>query len=461
MTDTPDPTNLPETPEAEKVEPSETVDSGVPETPAATPIAPITPSEDAVDDEPAVTEMATEGDDEPIPGPPSVTFGEDAPTSGDEPPKKKGFSPAILGGLGCGCILLLIAGVVGIFSFIKWKEAEDEKKAQIAEAQLQLAKAWQNLQFYKTNKSANADQPNLVLEANSLARSSNKLHPSDEAMALMALTQVWGNRWHLMPPDDYNSSLWTQDEAFTKTTLASSGEPAAYLARALILGYGCHLQGNPNPSNSTCSQAESAFTKAKTNMGGAPGWLRFELVWIEADFWNKMAWYAYGKRKRDTAKRYWSRVRDICSSPIESLASAPVNDEELMESCVYATGALGDYDSWLTWSRMMRADDIKDHRRTRSGTLKIVFRSAMPKCRSPRLKLRRVGGHKNFPRIDPYKNDTHPFCAKAGLIAMGCPYQAMQFDNWRYQSPQYSYAWAQLDRAASNNPYSGTCYLNK
>jgi len=184
-------------------------------------------------------------------------------------------------------------------------------------------------------------------------------------------------------------------------------------------------------------------------------------VWMEADFWNKMANYAYSKRKRDTAKRYWARVRDVCNSPIESIDSAPVNDEELLEACVIATGALMEYDAWLRWARQMRADDIRDHRRTRSSTLKTVFRSGIPKCRSPRLKLRNVRAYKNYPRIDPYKNDAHPFCAKAGLIAMGCPYHAQDFNNWRYQTSQYSKAWSLLDRAVSNNPYSGSCYLDK
>jgi|GEM_PF-4465828 len=462
MSDTSDPTDVPERPqdtpapdEDAAVETPTPIAPAPPASEAAPPVqaAPSAPEPQAAPEEPAAAPVQTEAE---APSPDPMDEGGE-----DEPPKKSNLSTLLIGGLGCGCLAIIIAGVIGVFSYIKYQEEEEAKQAKVNQAAQQMTQAWQKLQFYKTNKSANADQPNLVVEANSLARSANTVNPTDDALAAIALTQVWANRWHLMPKDQYNASLWSQDDAFTKSTVEKTGQPAAHLARSLTLAYGCLLQGTPDPSNGTCSAAEAAFSKAKTSMGGAPGWLRFELVWIEADFWNQMAWYAYGKRKKDTAKRYWSRVRDVCNAPIESMASAPVNDEELIEACLHASGGLADYESWLNWARALRDDDIKDHRRTRSNTLKTIFRSALPKCKSPRLKLKSLRGRKNFPRIDPYKNPAHPFCAKAGLIATGCPYVATEFNNWRYQTPQYEYNWAQLDRAARTYSSTHPCYLNK
>jgi len=379
-------------------------------------------------------------------------------------PSKSGGNktPLVIGAVGCGCLLLLmVAAVAGGFVY-QMQGEKAENTAQLLEAKGLTDQAWQKLALYKTNRAANSDQPNLIVEANELARRANTVAPSDEAVALKALTQVWANRWHLMSSDDYRMSTWTEDDRLTAALVTTNSEPAAYLARAWVLAYGCHLQGNPNPENKICSDATKAISAAKGHMTGAPGWLRFELVWSEADYWNRHGHYSHRKKNHAAAKRSWRKVLQVCESPIEPMRSAPVNDEELMESCITAAGAIGDYDKWLSWAQTMRRDDIKDHRRTRSTTMKTLFRTAVPDCRSPRLKLRRVRGYKDYPRVDVRKNPSHPFCAVAGLIAMDCRHHIGAFERYRYSVADQVAAWESLYQVARRTgSVTEKCYLDR
>lgn len=375
---------------------------------------------------------------------------------------KSSKTPLIVAAVGCGCLVfLIVAAAVGVYAY-QLQSERAENTAQVLEAKRLTDQAWEKLALYKTNRSANSGQPNLIVEANDLARRANTIAPSEEATALKALTQVWSNRWHLMSSDDFRMSAWEEDDRLTAALVTTNSEPAAYLARAWVLAYGCHLQGNPNPENKTCSAAATAISSAKGQMGGAPGWLRFEMVWSEADYWNRHGHYSQRKKNHSAAKRAWRKVLQVCESPIEPMSSAPVNDEELMEPCMTAAGAVGDYDKWLSWAHAMRRDDIKDHRRTRSTTMKSIFRTAVPDCLSPRLKLRRVRGYKNYPRVDVRKNPAHPLCAAAGMIAMDCRRHADSFTHLRYSAPEYNSNWDQLFAAARRTPVlTADCYLDK
>ena len=277
----------------------------------------------------------------------------------------------------------------------------------------------------------------------------------------MLLTQVWGNRWHLMSSDDYVSSTWAQDDQATAAEVAQSDDGAAHLARTIVLAYGCHLQGNPNPDNQVCNSAVQAFNTTKSKMTTAPGWLRFELAWMEADFWWRHGMYATRKKNRTKASQAWSNVMQVCNSPYEPPSSGPVNDIELYEPCLYASGALEDYVGWIKWAHQWRQRDIQQHRRTRGTTMKAIFRSAHPNCRSPRLKLRRVRGYKNYPRIEQNKNKAHAFCAAAGMIALDCYRHVDSFTHLRYAVPDLIGNWDQLMAASRVYGTIGECYLDK
>jgi hypothetical protein len=371
-------------------------------------------------------------------------------------------TPMLLGVGGCGCLLFLaVVGIGGFFAY-QWSQEKAETEARALEASMLVTQGWEKLALYKTNRAANSDQPNLITESNQLAKRAQGISPSAGAGGLEILSRVWSHRWHLMSSDDYRGAAWAEDDSATLAALATNSEPSTYLARAWTLAYGCHLQGNPNPENKVCADATSAITSAKKNMGGAPGWLRFELVWMEADYWNRHGHYAYRKKNHSAASRSWNKVLEVCQSPIEPMSSGPVNDEELMESCITAAGAVDDYYAWFAWAKTMREDDIKDHRRTRSTTMKTIFRTADPKCRSPRLKLRTVRGVKNYPRIDFTKNNAHPFCAAAGLMAMDCWRYTGPFESYRFRVPALNGDWVNLQNAGrSSGGLASGCYIDK
>jgi len=342
------------------------------------------------------------------------------------------------------------------------KEAKERERAAAAaaiaeaDARKKVKTAWQKLELFKTNHVANSKQTNLVHEANALARSSYKLNKGNEALGLIVLTQMWSHRWNVMSSDEFNIVLWTEDDRVTKSAMAS-GQPTAHIARAQLLGFGCHLQGNPNLEYGVCADALRAYDTARTKVASAPAWLKFELVWMEAAFWSRFAETSLKRDDIASARSYWQRVTQICEAPIAPMAAAPVNDRVLMKICMRAAGGLRDYDTWFSWTQQMRNDDTRDGG-NRKSTLRAVFRTADAECSSDGLRLKRGNGYQNYPRIRTRKNPAHPFCARAGLIAMGCPYEDVDsFRSWARRTPRY--AWSQMEQAGSSLQPAGACYL--
>lgn len=361
---------------------------------------------------------------ETVAAPAAATSGTERPPS---PPASSGsarrWAPLAVGVLGVGTLLCGLAGVGG---WMAW-EAEKAKEAAAAESSRLVASAWHILQAYKTDPIQNKDD-SVIARALGEAKTAVETDASPEALGVYSLVLVWTQHWHYAKATWDEAKFADADSATTRalsavSTTSPNPTAEALFARGLLTANACKLLPASDPRRTAlCEDAATRFSAADALLDGDPrAWLRFELLWSEAAFYNRSALDARVTSAPAATADALQKTLSICTRGEADIASSPVNDRELGEECVVAAGASGDYATYFKWAGWLQDRSAKDNDggMVSGSTVAMVYRAASPECSSLTFQTHNKW-KRNVPELGRGSPPSAYFCYSVGLMALGC-----------------------------------------
>lgn len=337
-----------------------------------------------------------------------------APTERAAAAAINGRRPWAFGAMIAGCAAIGAVAMLGVGGFAAYDHWRTSRSAELTEASMSI------LGRYKTDPGAN-DDASVLASGLSLATQAVDYSATPRALGVQALAQTWLDGWHLA------NAKWDADRfrrATASTSVAAAGGSAeGVFARALVLGSACKLLDVSDSSRAGyCAEADSLYQAADASLAhDARTWLRFEVMWTRAAFYNQQALAAAAAgASPDLARRAWAQAMAVCDQGRPLLASSPVNDRELEQECVVASGGTGRYADYFTWARLLQADDLERHSKLTSNNVEVVYRGALPGCST--LRFERNRKKKTVPHVGD--SPSYMFCYAAGLRALGCTGQS-------------------------------------
>ncbi|MBM4369208.1 MAG: serine/threonine protein kinase [Deltaproteobacteria bacterium] len=346
---------------------------------------------------------------------------------------------------------LLAIAVLGVVAVPIWKGHQRDKSVERA------AQAMAQMEHHKRDASANKDD-SVLQRALDLAEEGAAAADTPEALGARALALVWVQRWHYANAG-FDSSRFSYADRVTREAMAHVPRPEALLARALLTSSACTwLPDSDGRRSGLCDEAREGFEAAETAFrDDQRTWLRFEMWWTWAVFHNRMALGAWKGGDKATARGLWREGLTVCGKGKPDLPEAPVNDRELAEECIAASGFLEEYEDYFWWARWLRSDDEAGQEGLTGRSLLHIYKGAHVQCDTLTLTMH-PRWKKKVPHL-PRDDWAQHFCYTAGLLALGCSEDAVEVIALSVPRSPEEFPWQKMRdaRGETNRP----CYLRE
>jgi len=323
--------------------------------------------------------------------------------------------------------LLLVLFVVGGLGWAGWlgmqavqaQAQQDASRQANAASEVLASAALATLELRQTDLAANADEAVLDRAVEQGARAVAAAR-TPEALGAFALASVLKGGWHLRGRS-WDEGEFGQIERITRQAFTNRTLPETALARAIVEARACRLLPTDDARREGfCRDGQGRFLELDGALRRDPrAWLRVEVGWMAAGFFDALAEEQQARRSGDAAQPLYDQAVELCSSAMPAHGKGSVNDGILRSVCLGVAGQAGDLKQYMRWARAVRGADEASHGRILDEHLKMIFTSAgSPGCWS--LPFTRSGG-----RVVPDPNDAvQRYCAAVGLYALDCPGEA-------------------------------------
>jgi hypothetical protein len=244
-------------------------------------------------------------------------------------------------GMGMGAVSLLMVGAV-IWAGASIDRSLRATRENGAASDRLVAEARAGLREHKIKAEKNHDRE--LARWWATARQAAVLDPDADALGVLALATVWGQRWQRLGTV-WDAQRFEVADALTLQAVEAGRTPEGMLARGLLAAAACRHR--PTDRDRWCAEATKQLDRAARN---APDWMVVEARWGSVTVTNARARRAIQRGELVDAATAATQSLRQCELARPVLPAAPVNGVELMEDCTWAAGVARDRDAWLRWS---------------------------------------------------------------------------------------------------------------
>ncbi len=171
------------------------------------------------------------------------------------------------------------------------------------------------------------------------------------------------------------------------------------------------------PRRSRCTESLENIDRAwqAVRWDDSMSWLAVEVQWAGVMSGGALARHLETRGDAEGARSVRKDAMVRCESARTRLAAAPVNGEELVESCLAIAGPAERFTEYLEWSAWLIGNELETDGAVSSSTKALIFESVHPDCHG--MSYYRSG----IPQAPSTRGGWLDLCRYVGMVALGCP----------------------------------------
>lgn len=351
---------------------------------------------------------------------PVVAPGADRPGSAPEGRRRIPRSILLIVGLmSLTALGAVLAGGLWVRAQLQIRQQADAESARLLEA----------LRIHKTVASENTMA--VLSGIREEADAALMISETPELLGLLALSTVWTQKWH------WSSASWDEAryaEGAAVVARADSAGPsvAGMLASGVLTGGACRLMPDADATlrRTRCEESLASIDKAwqRIRWNDSLDWLSVEVQWAGVMTGGALAGHLETRGDAEGARVVRKAAMARCQSGHTRLVSAPVNGEELLQSCLGIAGPAEQFSEYMAWSAWLIGNDLESTGSVSSATRALIFESVHPECHG--MRFYRSG----VPQAPAIRGGQVDLCRYVGMMALGCPDLAEELRDCKRES---------------------------
>ncbi|MDG1478252.1 MAG: hypothetical protein P8R54_01610 [Myxococcota bacterium] len=309
--------------------------------------------------------------------------------------------------------LLSIAALGTVLAGGLWVHAQLQLRQQ---ADAESARLLESLKIHKT---VPAENTLAVLSGiREEADAALAISETPELLGLLALSTVWTQKWHWSSAS-WDDARYAEGAAVIARADAAGPTVTGLLASGVLTGGACRLMPDADATlrRTRCEESLASIDKAwqRIRWDDSLDWLAVEVQWAGVMTGGALAGHFEARGDAEEARAVRKAAMARCQSGHTRLSAAPVNGEELLQSCLSIAGPAGRFSEYMKWAAWLVGNDLETTGSVSSSTRELIFEGVHPECHG--MRFYRSG----IPQIPTIRGGQIDLCRYVGMMALGCP----------------------------------------